>query len=188
MAIPYFVIMTPNRYEFEAVRKIIKEPKKEEIEMIDEALSGYIGSFNVVCAQTGYGTKLTTNSFKILYEKYKPRYVIMIGIAGGNDRYNVNLGDVVIANSIIDSSSARIASDGYQLRTEFSFTTDYYLTKVHAKHIIENVEHKAWKRKIGVHRPEKGKGTLKGKLGCFISSDFLIENLSNEHINNILRG
>ena len=48
--------------------------------------------------------------------RWNPRYVILVGIAGGVAKKGVKLGDVIVANQIIDYELQKLTSDGPDIR------------------------------------------------------------------------
>ena len=53
---------------------------------------------------------------KDLVQRWSPRYILLVGIAGGFERAGVNVGDVLIADQIVDPEQQKLTSDGPEIR------------------------------------------------------------------------
>lgn len=70
--------------------------------------SGATGKYNVVIVRCGMGRVPATGATTRALLKWRPRYVILVGIAGGNEDQGVQVGDLLIATSIIDYESKKL--------------------------------------------------------------------------------
>jgi nucleoside phosphorylase len=62
----------------------------------------------IIPGPSGMGCMNAANSLFPFLEKYSPRYIILVGISGGNPRRNVNLGDLVIPDLVLDLQQMRV--------------------------------------------------------------------------------
>src|SRR5260221_14221959 len=63
---------------------------------------GRIGEYDVVCVKSGKGQKNTAASLQLVMREWGPRWVLLVGIAGGFRQCGVKRGDVVVAKFVYD--------------------------------------------------------------------------------------
>lgn len=110
-----FVIITALEEEFMSV--LNKFPKRQKI-LSDSKYQAYHAELTtnssdqqhyeiIIACQTRMGQASAAALTILLCEQYKPHYILLVGIAGGK-KNKVDLGDVMIADSIVDASEGEI--------------------------------------------------------------------------------
>ena len=131
-----FGIITALDTELYAVKSILDTYEQKKV----GATTYYLGeinsnnrSFKIALAKTfkmgNVSAALTTQE---LIHNFDPNYIIMIGIAGGIKRDKLELGDVVVADLVIDYEYSKILPESYEPRID-AHQTDYS--------IVESAQH-----------------------------------------------
>lgn len=91
---------------------------------VGDIAAGPARTYRVAVAQAGEPTT-TSGALAVLatIHRFAPRYVVLVGIAGGFARDGQQHGDVVFANVIYGYEYGKIA-DGYQPRSQFTYRVD----------------------------------------------------------------
>ena len=55
------------------------------------------------------------NTTKDAINRWKPRYVLLVGIAGGFEENDARLGDILVSDQIIDYELQKLKPDGRKL-------------------------------------------------------------------------
>jgi len=95
--------------------------------------------------------------------RWSPRYVLLVGIAGGFSRGGVQLGDLLVSDQIVDYERQKLTEEGQQPRYEVPPVDPRLLT------FVKNCSDKAWRAKIKIRRP--GKGEPSRRIGPVASGD-----------------
>jgi len=95
----------------------------------------------VTCAE-GVGRVESVIASQEILSFFHPRFFFLIGLAGGFNRNNVDVGDILIATSIIDYERQRIEDNDIQIRwhtydINSIFTSDMEITKKDWLHIMQ---------------------------------------------------
>lgn len=148
------LIVTALKVEREAVLAQLSNTVKVQI---DDSFTYYTGSVTIDETQT-YGvavvsllemgnTEAAARTARAVAE-FKPRCVLMVGIAGGI-KSQVKLGDVIVADQIFYYELAKQKADGKQdRRTRVIQVNRQLLDRAH------HYDNLAWADKIGVSRPD----------------------------------
>ena len=125
-------IITVLPEEFAAVRQRLENPqlaaglaeRPNSYAWETATLPGRSGDYRVVLAMAGRpgnisGALVTVDTV----ERWHPRYVIMVGIAGGLAP-GIALGDVVVSTTIYGYEYGKLLADKFQPRTAFVYATD----------------------------------------------------------------
>jgi nucleoside phosphorylase len=83
--------------------------------------------------------------------QWNPRYVLLVGIAGGINERGINLGDVIVANQIVDYELQKLTAEGPQIRYEVHRADPGLLAAV------QNLRTVDWLKLVTTRRPQKGK-------------------------------
>jgi len=154
-----FGIITALDKELDAVKSILDRYEQKKV----GATTYYFGeinsghrSFKVALAKTfKMGNVYAALTTQELIYNFNPSYIAMIGIAGGFKRDNLELGDVVVADLVIDYEYSKILP-GSSLESRIdAHQTDYS--------IIESAQHFDWAGSIGIPCPS-GDPDKKSKL------------------------
>src|SRR5262245_24615789 len=123
-----FVVVTPLTEERDAVLMRLPgyrqlPPAEQDIRVYYEAelpvtfSNGGAATYSIVVmplAKMGHTEAATATSDAI--RRFRPRYVLLVGIAGGIAKADVNLGDVLIADQVADFELAKITSKKSEIR------------------------------------------------------------------------
>lgn len=170
-----FVVIAPLREEREAVLR--KLDKAERVDPTDDDIRIYFrGNVSsktrsysvVVVSPIGMGRVDATTVTNDAIVRWNPRYVLLVGIAGGCAQAEVGLGDILIADQIADYEQQKLTSDGSDIRWKVRPTDSRLLNA--AKHLtaadIEDL--------IEVPRPEPG--TPQVLYGSICTGDKVVAN------------
>lgn len=83
--------------------------------------------------------------------RWKPRFILMVGIAGGIPQDDLDLGDVVVADQIIGYEYSKITDEGIKPRDRVYPTSALLLDR------IRNFWDESWTQQINVPRPGNAK-------------------------------
>ena len=112
--------------------------------------SGREGEYSVVMTSlSGMGRLEALNATADAIRKWQPRYVIMVGIAGGIAERGVAIGDVVIADQVVDYELQKIKEDNNEIRWQV-YPADPRLLLA-ARHFVSD----SWCSSLS--RPERGR-------------------------------
>jgi nucleoside phosphorylase len=123
-----FVIITALEEEREAVLSKLPFPKKlppsnEDVRVyyhsqIPVHLSD--GSFDtydiIILSPLDKGRVEASTATSDAIRRWQPRFVLLVGIAGGINDAGISLGDILISNQIVDYSLQKIQEDGAKVR------------------------------------------------------------------------
>jgi nucleoside phosphorylase len=98
--------------------------------------------------------------------RWKPRYVLLVGIAGGVGAAGVRVGDVLISDQVADFELAKITTSGQQIRWDVHRADARLLSA--ARHLKST----DWQRLITVARP--GAGVPKRHIGTVATGDKVV--------------
>lgn len=157
-----FVIITALREELEAL--LDKLPSPQRLPPIDEDVhvyyqanlpitfsNGIPGSYRLVLMSLlGMARVQAASTTPDAIRRWHPRYILLVGIAGGIVEAHVKRGDVLIPDQIVDYEHQKLTNDGPQVRWDVHRADPRILEA--AKHQGEN-----WHRLIKERRPQRGK-------------------------------
>lgn len=172
-----FVIITVLEVELQALLQILPSPTKQV------SNDGSIGVFynsnvpvalpdgtvlmrRVVIMQARIGRVNAAIAANNAIRQWQPRYILLIGIAGGVAQTGIRLGDVLISDQIIDYELQKLTDVGAQPRFEV-YRPDSSLLEV-ARHVARG----QWTKFIQTKRPSQGKVT--SHFGPIASGDKVI--------------
>jgi nucleoside phosphorylase len=136
------LVVTPTTIEWEAMRGKISHTKRADED--SPAVRGTIGSFDVLCAMPGKGPGATTAVTMQLIERYAPRYVLLVGVAGGMG--GVRRGDLVVPTAVHDLDYGKVEAGEFRRRKEYDWTADHKLLQ-YAQLVGESATNK-WRNRI----------------------------------------
>ncbi len=175
-----FVLITALEEEFDAVmaqlpNSVTLPPSNEDIRVYTAAhipvtfTDGRKSSYSAVLLQLlNMGRLEAANATNDAIRRWQPRYVILIGIAGGIKAQGVALGDVIVSDQIVDYELQKITPTGPEIR--------YWVNNADprligwAKHLLRGTE---WHPRIKVQRPGIS-GTPRRIVGPIATGDKVI--------------
>jgi 5'-methylthioadenosine/S-adenosylhomocysteine nucleosidase len=168
-----FLIITTSGEEFEALTKTLPRSARRNlyggesnIVIYDLPLSlpdGSASIYRIVVMQTDMGRVKAAIATNNAIRQWQPRNIILIGVAGGVPSGQVQLGDVLIADQIIDYEQQKITALGVQPRWEV------YRTDAKLLNSARRMKRESWVKLIQAKRPARG--TIKNHTGPIASGD-----------------
>lgn len=164
------LIVTPMPVEWEAVRRKIGNLATVSGDV--PLARGTIGGADVLCALSGKGSGMTGAITMQLIERHSPRYVFLVGVAGGLE--GVALGDVVVPTSVADLDYGKVEASEFHRRRENDWIPDHKLLQFAT--LLGEHESETWKTLIAVRRPDRRlSSAVKAHFGYFGSSGKVVD-------------
>jgi nucleoside phosphorylase len=157
-----FVIITPLNEEREAMLRHLKGAKR--LPPTDDDIRVYYHAHMPIAAHgdsSAFYTIVLTDSLGMgrveaanvtgdAIRRWRPKYVILVGIAGGLAKAGVNLGDVLISDLIADYELQKLKEDETQIRWSVHRASPRLLIAA------KQLKTEEWQPLIGEERPEPG--------------------------------
>lgn len=156
-----FLIITPLREELDAVLRKIPAPKlppsNQDIRTYYGAnlptkfADGTTASYKIVVAPLlGMGHTEAANLTGDAIRRWQPRYVLLVGIAGGYGKAGVDLGDILISEQVVDYELQKLTETGKSTRFKVHEVDPRLLGTA------QNVLDDTWIDRVDIKRPRKG--------------------------------
>lgn len=171
-----FLIITPLEEERDALLNKLPNPKKldpltDDIYVYFESnlpLVSSNGSYRImVMPLLGMGRVQAATATNDAIRRWNPRYVILVGIAGGVAANKVKLGDVLVPNEIVDYELQKQSATAVDIRWKVYNVSPRLLAA--AQNFLDN----NWSNLIQVKRPRRGQP--KRHIGPIASGDKVID-------------
>ncbi|MBN2393996.1 MAG: SUMF1/EgtB/PvdO family nonheme iron enzyme [Anaerolineae bacterium] len=171
-----FVIITPLEEERDAVlTKLLGHRKLDPIPgdpyvyyQADLPIASGKGLYRlIVMPLVGMGRVKAVTATDAAIRRWDPRYVILVGIAGGVAAKGVNLGDVLVADKIVDYALQKQTAEGADIRWEVYNASTSLLAAA------QNFKDDSWPDLVQVKRPRHSKP--KRHIGPIASGDVVID-------------
>ncbi len=134
---------------------------------------GRIGTQQVVSALVQKGEANAATSLQFVLDRWKPRWVMLLGIAGGFSESGIALGDVVLGSFIYHLDFGKIVGGKFRRRPEYDFQPDRILLSHAEAFIATNPE---WTRSIALSRPDRRSAQhSRVHVGYIASSDKVVD-------------
>jgi nucleoside phosphorylase len=181
-----FVIITPLREERDAVLRKLKgwrklPPRKEDIrvyfgaELPVEFSDGTKAKYKVIVVPLAeMGEREAANATGDALRLWRPRFVILVGIAGGLRMAGVKIGDILIATQVADYELQKLTADGSRIRWRVHPVNQQLLLAE------QNFLGDRWVDRIEVSRPGPGVPKLKRGVIC-TGNKVIANNLAQEY-------
>src|ERR1051325_1755204 len=167
---PLLLIITPTPVEFKAMTGKLSE--KRYVSKAPPLVEGRIGGARVVVALGGKGQELTASTVTRLDERFKPRYVFLVGVAGGFEP--LRKGDVLIANSVHSLDYGKVEARRFLRRPELDWTPDQGL--IQAASLLADGDGVPWRKWITAEHPGRDSADMpKAHIGYGASSNKVID-------------
>ncbi len=115
----------------------------------------------------------------MVLHKWKPRKVLLVGVAGGFSESGVHRGDVVIARVIYNFEYGKVTAGGFRRRQEYDFPADVNLWAF--AEVVMKAAAKPWKRDIRVARPDNQEPSVsEAHEGYVASSNKVVDDPDHE--------
>jgi nucleoside phosphorylase len=147
-------IVTILPEEYEAVRCRLKNVRQDPgtsdqpnqyAWVVGEIDAAHTGSYQVVLAMTANAgnTAASLGTSKTI-ARWSPRYVLLVGIAGGLPRDELALGDLVVSTQIVNYEYGKIDEGAFKPRPNFVHQVDGALLRA-----ALSLSHTNWRSKLG---------------------------------------
>jgi nucleoside phosphorylase len=130
---------------------------------------GNIGDAKVIVTQSGPGNIKAAHAATVVWERYHPTYLLMVGIGAGFEDAKVQLGDVVVAKSCYYDGSGKETAEGKLPAPDQRSTHSSLFAK------SENYRNIDWKASIQVSSPGGGSQPTVHH-GVIVSSETVVAN------------
>jgi len=147
-----FGILCPIPEEWEAACRRLNSPTIPPNQSLPTRF-GDIAGLRVVCVNSGKGEGATAACLQLMLDIWRPRWVLLVGIAGGFPSQDVHKGDLVIARYIYNFEFGKLTAGKFLRRPDYDFGPDRRLF-AYAETIMK-AEGEAWKQLITAERPDK---------------------------------
>jgi nucleoside phosphorylase/CheY-like chemotaxis protein len=128
---------------------------------------GSTGTYRIVLMPLpGMGQRKAGPASVDAIRRWRPRYVVLVGIAGGVAAKGVRLGDILVADQIVDYELQKVTPNGPQIRWEVHRTNERLLE------FAGSFADTSWRELIKAERPETGLPTR--HVGPIASGDKVI--------------
>jgi len=135
------LVVTPKPIEWEAWRHRLAGEREISAGFL---LEGHIGAAGVVVALTGKGQTPTAAAMASILSEWQPRYVFIVGIAGGVG--DARRGDVVVSSFVYSFDYGKIENGAFRSRPEPNWSADKRLLDIAT--ILADDSNSAWKARI----------------------------------------
>lgn len=145
-----FLIVTPLAEECDAVRQHIPcdlvPASNEDVRVYYRGeFAGYTLALLPLFAM---GTTAAATATADAIRRWRPRYVVLVGIAGGVEDRSVSLGDVLVADRVVDYELQKVRDDGREYRWQPKQVDPRLLYRSQA------LEERKWYERCKVERPQ----------------------------------
>lgn len=170
-----FLIITALAEERDAVLESLStyqtlSPSSDDIHtyyrssLVTSFPDGRTSSYNIVVTSPPQMGRLHAGlATRDAIRKWNPRYVLLVGIAGGVAENQVQIGDILIARQIADYSLQKIRSETVEVRWEFYCPDQRLLIAA------QNLSKKVWLPQMPQNRPAQSEPNL--HIGSIASGD-----------------
>jgi len=125
------------------------------------------GVYNVITMSLlGMGRVQAATATTDAIRRWHPRYIVLVGIAGGLAMRNIEIGDILISDQIVDYELQKLTAQGPQIRW------DVQRANARLLNACNNFAYGNWHKAIHVKRP--GRGKPKCCTGTIASGDKVI--------------
>jgi nucleoside phosphorylase len=98
--------------------------------------------------------------------RWHPRYIVLIGIAGGIAARNIQIGDILIPDQVVDYELQKLTPEGPEVRW------DVQRADARLLNACNNFRSESWRKLIKIKRPDRGKPNV--HTGPIASGDKVI--------------
>ena len=177
-----FLLVAPLPEERDAILKKLKRERKKykqlppaeddihtyyQSDVAARFSDGETGIYHVtVLPLIGMGQVQAATATTKAIDRWEPRYVIVIGIAGGIAEKGVQIGDILIADQVANYEIQKITPEGPEIRW------DVHQVDQRLLNACKNFIDESWSELVEVDRPEKGEP--KRFYGPIVSGDKVV--------------
>lgn len=170
-----FAVLTPLPEEWLAMRAHLSDMM--QVPAPYPTAKGTIGTYSVVVCYPGDPTNSVSADFtRYVDSKWRPRWIVLLGVAGGFPEMGPQPGDVVVASRIYGLEYGKISDGDYVRRDKFDFPVDpSWLAHVRVVQADSTRDNRHWTRCIKMKRPDRSRNRPKLHIGPVASGDKVID-------------
>jgi hypothetical protein len=147
-----WIIACPIAAEYDIVSRRLTIPTPLDADAPLIGTIGQLGPHRVVCVLTGKGEGETAAALQWALGRWKSRWVLLVGIAGGFPEQKVRRGDVVVATFVYNFDFGKIEDHQFIRRPELDFQCDRKLLAYASLAAVRRAD--TWADAIGEKRPD----------------------------------
>ncbi len=147
-----FAILCPIPEEWESICRILNSVRTPPDKSLPTKL-GCVAGLRVVCVNSGKGEGATAACLQSVLLEWRPRWVLLVGIAGGFPEAGIHKGDVIIARYIYNFDFGKLTCGKFFRRPDYDFPADRRLLAY--AELVMRAEGDPWKRFITAQRPDE---------------------------------
>ena len=99
-------------------------PSGDAVDSVYPARRGIVASWDTLCIQCGKGNGRSAATVSWLITEFKPKWILLVGVAGGFPDEGVHRGDLVIGEYIYGYDFGKLEKGSFERRTDFDFPPD----------------------------------------------------------------
>lgn len=175
-----FAVLTPLPEEWVAAKRRLDNPI--DVPGNYPTVQGTLGSYSVVICYPGDPANSVSADFtRYVANRWQPRWIVLLGVAGGFPELGVRVGDVVVASRIYGYDYGKISEGIFTRRDRFDQPTDVaWLAHLRVIEAEGDDSSSHWSRHVGVRRPDKSRTPSRLFIGPVASGDKVIDDPSHE--------
>ena len=168
-----WVLLVPTADEFIAVSACLNDMREPSDQTMPTKI-GFVGRHTVACVMSGKGEPNTASALQYVISKIQPRWVVLVGIAGGFPDQGIHRGDVVIGSYIYHLDFGKVKAGKYIHRPEYDYAPDRSLLS-HAEVLAAEVNQES-RVLTSVYRPDSlASNVTRIHVGYIASSDKIVD-------------
>ena len=173
-------ILTPTGPEWHGINNCLGLAKNDNSKFPLPLKYGYIGQCKVSNILIGKGEEKAASATAIVIDRIKPKYVLLVGIAGGFPTNGVRRGDVTIAHVIHSFDYGKLIDNLFNRRAEVDFICDRQLLA--QAEVVATAKDCAWKKDVKEERPDSmPSDSFNVHTDCYVaSSNKLVDNPNHD--------
>jgi nucleoside phosphorylase len=171
----HLAILTPLAEEWLAVRQRLTDPV--DVPSPYQTVKGRIGGYTVVACFPGDPANSVSADFtRFVADTWKPRWIVLLGVAGGFPEHGVRTGDVVMATRVYPYEYGKTKAGNYERRDRFDFKPDVtWVSRAQTLQLEKSTVKGHWSKKVGVPRPDRSRTRPRLHVGPVASGDKVID-------------
>ena len=177
-------IVTILQEEYDAVKRRLKNVRRDPgtrdqpnqyAWLVGEIEAASGGTYQVVLAMTLHpgNTSGSLGTGKTV-ARWRPRYVLLVGIAGGLPREQLALGDVIVSKQIVSYEYGKVEHNAFNPRPDFVYQSDGPLLRG-----ASSLGEADWRNGLG-RRPNADRAKPKLRVGIVGSGEKVIDDRSSD--------
>lgn len=172
---PDFAIITPLEVEYRAVTSLLDDQRPVSGDL--PTTRGRIGKYTaVVCYPGQPTTSAAADMTRYVVTKWRPRWVVLLGVAGGFLDAGLRAGDVVLASRIYGYEYGKVSDKHFQRRDLLdTFTNGTWVAFAEVASGGPGADREAWAGDFAARRPDGSNLRPRIHIGPVASGDKVVD-------------